>query len=272
MLYDYYFFKPKPIIMKNFAKLSVIILVVSLLFPSCSKDDSNSDGSSSVNSGVVNKSSISAKWNVNNSSEFTSFEFNQSGTFIIVSNSGVETGAYNITGDNIVLNNYGTMSVDSITSDYLAFNLETNSKSTNSPYQLTANKAVEMTNSSNTSLLCRTWQISDSESDMNGVTVLFSQAGTYFVSFPPDGDSGSYNQLSYWAWTNATEDSFCYNHDQAANCAVDKAVQVSNLTATTLTITEDGEEFILIPVNNSRSLNYNTFLSKDKNPYSWIGK
>ena len=257
--------------MKYLTRLFLIILTFSLLFSSCSKDKYSSGGGGiSGGTSDLNKTSISAKWNINNSADYTSFEFNQSNTYIIATNSGIKTGSYSINGDSIALNNYGTMAVDSITESYLSFKLTTNSKNPNGLYELIANKAAEMTNSTNTALLCRTWMISSANKSTQ-TNVLFSQAGTYFISNTEDGISTA-NGVSYWAWTDGSENSFCYNHDQQANCAEDNSVQISNLTSTTLTITEGDVDYILVPANSSRTINYeNTLNSTDKNPYSWIG-
>ena len=254
--------------MKHLTIFSMAVIVLAVLTFSCSKDNFGS-GNPGGETGELSATSISAKWDINNSSDFTSFEFNQSRTFIVVTNSGTETGSYSINGDEVVLENYGTMNVDSISGSYLSFKLTTNSNNVNGLHELIANKAAEMANSTNTGLLCRTWKLTDND-DGTVVNVLFSQAGTYFISQVTEGETYN-NGTSYWAWSDGSENTFCYNHDQAANCSVDNSVQVSNLTSSTLTITEDGTEYFLVPVNSSRNIKYNTSNSNKNNPFSWIG-
>jgi hypothetical protein len=122
---------------------------------------------------------------------------------------------------------------------------------------VTATKSDEIPNSAKTALLCRTWNLitvngeSVAGTDME-LTVLFSAAGTYFVSFanPADQNDGG---LARWTWKDNTQQSFCYSWDGEPTCDGTNEVEVAELTATQATIIEATETYVLQPASNAKS-------------------
>ena len=63
-------------------------------------------------------------------------------------------------------------------------------------------------------LFCRTWKVVNSPSRGDiGVTVLFSNAGTYFV-YEPDGSG---RLISHWKWFDDRNEELEYSHDNWQN-------------------------------------------------------
>ena len=244
--------------MKKLSKILCVIFAITCI-AGCSSNE-NDTIETPVNT------TINAKWTVNNSTEYKSFEFNDSGNYIITKNAAdakkttttneIKTiffGTYIFIDDNTLeLSDFGTLTIDNMDEKAIHFTLKLNNN-TNTETFIEADREEEITNSTNTELLCRTWQlISIDGQNVLGtdeeLTVLFSRAGTYFVTNNNPLEEGG---LAEWNWTDSTQTFLEYSWNKGLGS--DGIVEVSNLTSTSLTITEDGEIFILEPISNQKT-------------------
>lgn len=198
--------------MKNFKQLLLVFLVLTNLI-SCKKDDDSSNDT---------QETISAKWVVDEAADYKSFEFNKSGDYIIVKGDGLKSatsqsiisGTYVIIdSETIKLSDFGTIHITSIDDSNISFSLTLEDDETTS-ISVNATKQEEISNSAKTELLCRTWEMVS----INGetaigtdyeITILFSQAGTYFVTVL-NTDSENEGGLAQWKWKDNNENEFNY--------------------------------------------------------------
>lgn len=199
-------------------QILVAILVLISIF-SCKKDENKPKD-------TLSKETISAKWTVDGISVFESFEFNKSGNYIIVkytktkstNNQIVLFGTYVIIDDKtIVLSDFGKIMISKIGDNSINFSILLDSNP-NNEISIIATKQEEMQNSTKTELLCRTWEMvtvngDDVTGTDNEFTVLFSAAGTYFVTFanPEDENDGG---LAQWKWKDETETKLLYSWEE----------------------------------------------------------
>lgn len=254
--------------MKNLKMILVTIFVLTFI-TACDKDENDSKE-------TLEKSTISAKWNVSNSSDYDSFEFNASGNYIVVKNSTTKStndqtilfGTYEIIDNKtIVLSDFGTLILSKIDEASISFSIKLTS-SPNNEIIINASKQEEMENSTKTELLCRTWElISINGENVAGTenegTVLFSKAGTYLVT-SSNGQSG----LAQWKWKDATETKFLYSWEETPVWAEENFVEIIELTNSTLKILEisdsDDELYVLKPVVNSKSSTIKSSIALNK--------
>lgn len=270
--------------MKNFKVFTVIISLVVILF-SCEKDDKND------NNGItITKETISSKWIVGDNATYKSFEFNKSGNYIIVvdnmkkstNEEDIVFGNYQIVDDiTIKLENYGTIKITKMDDSNISFSL-TLEASNGNEISINASKAEEMQSSSNTELLCRTWNmVSINGENVAGtedeLTVLFSQAGTYFVTYlnSTDEEDGG---LAEWKWKDENQETLCYSWDGELTCDGDNEVQIEVAT-NSLKITEefDGEfeiyilEPLIVAKSAKKSKKYSNTI-RNKNSFFGLNK
>lgn len=248
--------------MKNLKGISAVILVLLGLF-ACEKDENKPD-----EGGTVTLETVSGKWVVEGAGEYQSFEFNESGNYIIVRNTPgsslyqnpvaktdeqiVFFGSFTIANNRILnLSDFGTIKDISIDGDIITFTLLVNGNP-NKELRIHAVKQDEMPQSTRTELLCRTWELVtlDGENVVGThyeLTVVFSAAGTYFVSFvnPADEDSGG---LAQWKWKDEDEVTFCYSWEGAPECDGYNSVEILELSATRLKMAEGETIYELKPL------------------------
>ncbi len=250
--------------MKQTKILFFILFALTISFWSCEDDDEDTDKL------PVKKETISAKWNVSNSetSLYKSFEFNESGNYIVIMNSSKKStdsevfffGTYTIIDDETIeLDDFGTIIIISLSENSFSFDFiplyDPSSK-----ISVSSTKAPELESSTNTELLCRTWQlVTLNGENVSGtteeLTVLFSEAGTYLVTYASEyyDDSGS---IALWQWKDESEIYLCYSWEGDPTCVGDNEVLVE-LGTNSLTITEwfDDEEIIyyFIPAAETKS-------------------
>ena len=248
--------------MKNLEKVLAVIFALTIII-SCGKDENEPTV-------IVEKETISAKWLVDVTTDYESFEFNESGSYIIVKNTTTKStnaqiilfGTYEIIDDNtIVLSDFGTLKISKINANSISFSIQLTG-STDIEIIIHGSKQEEMESSTITELLCRTWKmVSVNGEDVTGteyeLSVLFSQAGTYFVEFPFPEDEIA-GGLASWKWKDETEIEILYSWDTPPFWNDDQVVEIIELTNNRLKIleifTEDYEElYELIPVINSKS-------------------
>lgn len=113
-----------------------------------------------------------------------------------------------------------------------------------------------MESSSNTDMLCKTWDLVT----MNGepvdgtdmeLTVLFSRAGTYFVNYANDGYDEA--RVAQWKWKNTEETELYYSWEEVPNWETAAYVIISELTSTYLEIVEDDLTYGLQPASTKSS-------------------
>lgn len=242
-------------------KLLLITVIASFLF-SCKKDKN-----------IFEKEKIVGKWvSEDADSEFSSFEFTDDNKFIVIrkktaiprkssmlnwksdlvgSNiieestariedsdlSPIHFGTYEIDGDKIILYGFGLVRPVEITAEEFSFDFSLEEENNTTRYVL--KKTKEISTSSKTDLLCRSWLLEKVEKDTTelteqekinyrtslgskwyevlatsvndehkGKTMIFSRAGTYLVL------TNTINQvalLAEWKWIDETESSFYYS-------------------------------------------------------------
>jgi hypothetical protein len=208
----------------------------------------------------ITKDMLSGKWVVQGSSLYESFEFNESGNYIVIrSSSGkaekgseVIYGQYEINNETVNLYDFGSLNDVEIEGDQMIATVVEDNSST--PVDIQTTKAAEYENSSRTDLLCRTWKIvswnGQTSNPYDAREILFSRAGTYLVTYS-DNDTG----LSSWQWKDSNEQILCYNWYGFPTCTGANEVEISNLTNTTCTISEDDDIYKLEPASTSKSAN-----------------
>lgn len=227
-------------------------------FTGCSKDDNGG--------GAIDK--VNAKWNVSGSSEYVSFEFNASGNYIITKTDDTKAasetivlfGTYTKMNESTLnLVNFGTFTI--IKLDGNALEIAIKLQGHTSEIKLNATKVAEMSSSAKTDLLCRSWKITGvTDGDgkpvtppypITNVTVLFSKAGTYLVSYG-DGETG----LSSWKWKNEQQGTLYYSWETPPVWTDEYLVTITELTASSLKVKEMREDVritSLVPYSAPRS-------------------
>jgi hypothetical protein len=255
--------------MKKIANKILVLLTVATLI-SCDKSENSTDNN-------VNNITYKAKWLVEENGDYKSFEFNESGNYIIVKNAPegsatseiVRFGTYETTDDKVLnLSNFGILKIQNTTANRMSFSIAT-LDNPETEINLNAQRQAEIANSTSTDLLCRTWELVTTNgetvagTDME-LTVLFSAAGTYFVTYlnPTDENDGG---LAQWVWTNSNEDSLCYSWDGTAPvCNGENTVSITSLSANTLTIVENSDVYVLQPLTSGKSTNTQSIKTKSK--------
>jgi len=244
--------------MKKLSKILCLIFAITAI-AGCSSNENDT-----IETPV--STTINAKWMVSNPTEYISFEFNDSGNYIITKNTAdaktttatnetrtIFFGTYIFIDDNTLeLSDIGTITIDNMDENTISFTLKLNNNTDTETF-IEANRVEEITNSTNTELLCKTWQLISIDGQNvlgtnDGLTVLFSRAGTYFVTNNNPVEEGG---LAEWNWTDSTQTFLEYSWNKGLGS--DGIVEVSNLTSTSLTITEDEEIFILEPISNQKT-------------------
>jgi len=253
--------------MKNLNQIIVAVFILTSMF-SCQKDENKPKED-------IKNENISAKWIVNDVSDYESFEFNISGNYIVVKNTSIKStnsqniyfGTYKINGNTIILSDFGTLKVSTINNNSISFSFHPlNSKDV---IMIDASKHDEMEKTTRTTLLCRTWQvITYNGENVTGTkydaTILFSASGTYFVKFANPNEDQT-DGMAYWKWKDETEIKFLYTWDYPEWDEQDE-VEILELTDNTLKFLADWDElYELEPVINSKSAIINTDISTTNN-------
>jgi hypothetical protein len=255
---------------KNLIYLLVFAFVFA--FASCDKGPSGGGSSSGVSINAISaKWEI-----LDSNSPYASFEFNKDGNYIVVENveaywkssgtnlknslikslnfgnattrisksesglSSVHFGTYRIEGNKIILLDFGVINVITITDKEFSFSLTLDT--TGETEDFVAGKSDEPIESTNrTDMLCRTWVLEKLTYEgetfySDAITVLFSRAGTYLVSYVYEGETG----LSEWKWANSQETQLYYSWDNWTDDWNNNIVTITELTNTSLVIDEDG--------------------------------
>jgi hypothetical protein len=205
--------------MKNLRQILFAMLVLTLI-ASCNKDEDASNDDLSIESTTIN-----AKWIVTGSSDYESFEFNESGNYIVVKNTSTKStndptiffGTYEVVNETtLVLSDFGTLTLSSISENTNSITIQLVSN-TDNEISVDASKQEEIESSTNTDLLCQTWEaVSLDGISLSNFYVLFSTAGTYFLYSEVDGEQSM--DLGTWAWCNTDENKLTFTLDYVLDC------------------------------------------------------
>lgn len=255
--------------MKTLKLLFSVVLIFAIVL-ACKKDDEE-DTPPADDPVTVTKSTVSAKWDVQGDSDFTTFEFNESGTYVVVKSSPdkeitediILFGSYTIDGNLMLLENFGTLKIKALTDEQITFAIKLLNES-DFGEDLVAIKLEEIPSSTNTQMLCRTWKLITVDGEPVAGTsqelfVVFYQSGTYVVTYVESSELGG---LAQWKWYDSNENAFCFSWDGEPDC-IDDVAQVV-LSAEALTIIDAIAEYNLIPY--TADLSGKSFLNIAKEP------
>ena len=243
----------------------LLAVMVSTVFISCSKDDVDDKDQE-----PIKKETLSGKWNVDGPSRYKSFEFTESGKYIVVEklkeqsvrsaesedDEKVYFGSYEITDRVILLPGLGQVRVSTLKGNSIIFSLYL-SPDPKDEVVIKATKQKEMQNTNKTTLLCRTWRtVTLNGEDVTGtdddIIAVFSNAGTYLV----DGSEGL--AMASWRWLDKNEEFIQYSWESLGSAVWDNKVKIVNLTASSLTMLEkfdddEDELWVLKAVMNQQT-------------------
>jgi len=244
--------------MKNLRYLFIFILILGISI-ACKKNDEEDNNSDNTTVENVEKSTISAKWEVDDGSDYDSFEFNESGTYVVVKNSPDKNpeneiilfGTYTIDGNLLILSNFGTIKIITLTDNVMTFAIKLEGE-VDFGETLSATKSNELPSSTNTQLLCRTWRLLSLNGDTVTGTyddkyVVFYQSGTYVVTYVGSDELGD---VAQWKWYDDQQNVICYSWDGEPDCT--DVVDVVYLDENRLEMSEEGFYYILYPAENSK--------------------
>ncbi len=247
--------------MKNL-KLLFTFAIILIIVSSCKKDEKE-ETPPEPDPITIEKSTISAKWEVETDSDYKTLEFNESGTYVVVKSSPdkdtkediILFGTYTIEGDQLVLSNFGRVLVKSISDEEMTFSIKLEEE-TEFGETLLAKKSEELPSSTNTQLLCRTWRLVTLNGDTvtgteNELLMVFYQSGTYVVTYIENEELGG---LAEWKWRDTEEDVMCYSWDGPPDCS--SLADINELTSEILDVSDTYYRYILVPENNAKSAQF----------------
>jgi len=243
--------------MKQIRQFLVVLFALTMII-SCEKNENGTQD-------ILSVEKISAKWIIDGTSIYKSFEFNKSGNYIIVKKASTDStskqsilfGTYEITDNKtLVLSDFGKIKISEINDKSLSFSVSLTTSPT-TEVAITASKQAEIQSTTKTDLLCRTWEMLT----INGKTVvgtnqqlsvLFSASGTYFVSYanPTDENDGG---LAQWKWKDDSQTKLLYSWNEVPVWDETHSVEISKLTADSLKIIENKDVYVLKPKANIKA-------------------
>jgi hypothetical protein len=239
--------------MNKFKIMGLIAACMLVVLFSCKKSSDN-NGSPTPAQPTVN-----AKWIVGGveATQFTSFEFNKSGQYIVIMPTGISYGNYTSSGVSMVLENFGSLSVTKLTNTEFGFVLTMPKKSGKATYTISSTRSNEVPSTGNTALLCRTWNLDSMDHHaVAGTTselqMIFTPAGTYFVHYVSD----SSNANALWKWLDSKQDTLCYSWSGTISCNGVNECKINKLTSTQLIMSEIAYdlEYVLSPYTAKSSI------------------
>lgn len=243
--------------MKEIRQILVALFALTMII-SCEKNPIVSQDTLSVEK-------ISAKWIIDDTSIYKSFEFNKSGNYIVVKRASSDStskqtilfGTYEITDNKtLVLSDFGKVKISEISDKSISLSVSLTT-SPNTEIAIIASKQTEIQSSAKTDLLCKTWELVTIDGKTvvgteNEGSVMFSASGTYFVSRTnsTDGNSGG---LAQWKWTDESQTKFFYSWDEIPvwdNCDF---AEILKLGSDSLKILDNETTYTLKPKSNIKS-------------------
>jgi hypothetical protein len=214
--------------MKIFKNLTILAIALTVLAIGCkTKKDTVPQPSYKQ---ATQKKAYEKRWTVTSSQRISqstatttiiAVEFTYNSYLIYLSGDSIVTGTYTqISANTLQLDNYGTLTINSISDSNFGFTLT--SVYGNTTITSAAATAV-IADSPNTNAICNTWKLTKATfSDTldllqpgEELYVTFSRYGTYLTK-DILGDSVDYG-TNTWLWTNSTEDKFCYGEWNGSN-------------------------------------------------------
>ncbi len=225
---------------------------------------------SNTNQDALDDLIIDAKWIIEDSNTYESFEFNNSGDYIVILNmnnmtqstlasdvassddiltrsdaSSIIVGTYVSNGDNaVIMDGFGEVEIVTSDSESVSFNLTLEGET--EAVTLYSTVAETVSTSYETELLCRKWNfvgfsIDGEEYDMNTnedgygfpSSILFSKAGTYLVTYSNEEIS---NAIIQWKWKSEDTGTFYYAKD--GYWSENEYATITTLTSTKLVVSE----------------------------------
>lgn len=248
--------------MKNIKQILAAVFLLAFIV-ACEKDNNEPKNDNDLTE-TLEITTISAKWNVSNSNDYESFEFNESGNYIVVKKTATKStndqvvlfGTYEITDDKtIVLSDFGTLTISEINESSISFSIRLTSNP-DSEIIINASKEEEIESSANTDLLCQSWElVSFGGAAMSDFYVLFSSAGTYLVNLKVEGVE--ITGLGIWTWCNTDENKLAFTIDNTLDCdglEIIKEIQLTSNSFSGIDM-ENAEpmEMIMKPVTTTKS-------------------
>jgi hypothetical protein len=226
-------------------QISFIFAAIAIII-SCSKKE--------IEFEVLSTNSLEGKWYTNADIGIQSIEFNKSLSYILVElNQDSVVSHYGnyeiINNSEIRLFNFGVLSNVNKLNGHLDFAIENVNEGI---IFYNSDMVVETISSSiQSETLCQTWKLISIDGEIVEGTgeelhVIFSQVGTYFVSYINYDN----NFISQWMWKDNTEDVLCYSHNGEPICEENEnEVSIIELTTSQLvTVDDNGETFVLEPL------------------------
>ncbi len=213
--------------MKNLKSLAVLAIAFAIVVIGCKK---HADTIPSPYKKASEKKAYEKRWNVTSAHRLSqttatvsiiAVEFTHDAYLIYLSGDSIVTGTYTQLNDNTLqLNNYGTLTINSISDSNFGFTLT--STYGNTTITSAAATAV-IPESTNTTAICNTWKMTKATfSDTldllqpgEEVYITFSRYGTYLTK-DVSGDSTEYG-TNTWLWTSSAQDKFCYGEWNGSN-------------------------------------------------------
>lgn len=207
---------------------------------------------------ILNKTTLSGKWVVSGSGDFKSFEFNESGNYIIIKDSTENIthdqylffGFYTIIDySRIILYGFGEIHINEINEETISFTF--NSEIIyGEEVAITARKQEEIEDSPKTNLLCNTWQLASENGETHVDTslyVLFSKTGSCFYSY-----SNAYHDhsggVAQWKWKDSITIGLQYSWEESSVWHEDNFVEIPILNLDSLNIVDNEKNGIFYPV------------------------
>jgi hypothetical protein len=223
-------------------KLNQIILTALLLafMAACSSNQEEAPTMSG-------EPTIVAKWNIDNSDLYMSFEFNSSNNYVIVQKAPdvaaearrIYFGNYEVVESYLInLEGFGTMIISDMSTSSINFSIRVFGDSENQ-IVLDATRQEDLANSERTEMLNKTWRVVTLNGvDVSGtddqLTVMWSKAGTYLVS----NQQGA-TMLAQWKWKNAEETEFLYTFYEVPVWNDEDFVRIEELSENYVRVVED---------------------------------
>jgi len=190
-----------------------------------------------------NSNILSEKWEIiSPSSNYSSFEFNQDGNYIVVENNSEKTvhfGDYKMVSKNIYdLIDLGVLKVKDNNGKDIDFSFSSIDQP-EKEINFKAEKSEIMSESLKTNLFTRSWKLVETTNNINatiGDILFVSDAGTYlFVD-----SSGEHKQLSRWRWYDEKNNLWEYSHDNGITWY---KIRETNLRKDMYTLVDDPNYF-----------------------------
>jgi hypothetical protein len=218
---------------KQLAMFGLICMSV-LLLSYCKKDKAEDETNNTPKKVIPQE--YAKKWVVNSKDGiiFQWLEFTELGYYFLSFDDGTFVSGlctYDESSDQIILINFGYVEIVSIDGNVISINVYVNE--TGETIDLVATGSDEIPSSTNTDLLCRTWDIveytmtNESTSDVtilypttsydvSRYDVAFTTYGTYFTTmiYSMGGSPGEMYENRYWKWSDASENELCYGTSQ----------------------------------------------------------